>query len=382
MSTRKKKNTSNKALTFKVMPYVRDTVKKLDRYFAKRPALTSFLQGMLVMAFILFIGMSMVLFNVQDRGHKEPVMFTVAPNTTATWISYDLQRQGLIPHILGFRIVAKAFGVEQKFHMGEYKLSSRMNLLKIVNTLQEKGALSINSGSSVTIPEGFTLKEIAELLEEKGICNERAFILSAYAVKRSPLAEKYPFIASMPIAFPEGYLFPDTYILPQNSSPNYILDIMLGRFDSVIEQFRPEIARNKLSLHQLITLASIIEKETGNPKERRMIAGVYLNRLQKVIHLGSCPTVKYALGQPHLPYLLYKHLNVRSPYNTYRNYGLPPGPIGSPGLASILAALRPEKTEYLYFVAKGDGTHVFTETLKEHLKVQEEMQAQHGGKIY
>jgi UPF0755 protein len=337
--------------------------------------------GSLGLAFI-FLLLSMLLFQVNDRFAKGYILFRIEANDTTTAISYKLQREHVIPNIISFRVISKLFRVENKFHLGEYKLSPKMNLLKIVNTLQEKGALSINSGTSVTVPEGYTLNEIAEVLETKGICTKKAFLAAAYNIKRSELADKYPFLKDMPISFPEGYLFPDTYILPQNSSPNIVLDIMLGRFNKMITPLLPEISRNKLTLHQIITLASIVEKETGNRVERRLIAGVYLNRLEKMIHLGSCPTVKYALGKPHLPYLLYKHLNVISPYNTYRHYGLPPGPIGSPGLASILAALKPERTDYLYFVAKGDGTHIFTSTLKEHLSVQEEMLKKNEGKIY
>ena len=362
--------------------WLKGTWGKTTKFLADHPPARKALVTAGLLAVILFLFFSMFLFQVKDRFAPKRVVFTIGQNEAATYISYHLKNEGVIPNIIGFRLIAKLFGVENKFHIGEYKLSSRMNLWTILNALQEKGSLSLTSGTMVTIPEGYSIIEIAEVLEKKGICTKAVFLNAAFHGKSSTTAQHYEFTKNIPIDSLEGYLFPDTYILPKNSSPNIIINAMLERFARAIKPYQKEITKSDLSLHQLITLASIIEKEAVVPEEREVIGGIFKNRLRYRMYLGSCPTVKYALGQPRLPYLLYKHLNVQSPYNTYRHIGLPPGPIASPGLPSIHAALRPLETKYLYFVAKGDGTHIFTSSLEEHLRKQQEVLKETGGKVF
>lgn len=225
----------------------------------------------------------------------------------------------------------------------------------------------------VLIPEGNTVQEVAERLDAANVISANVFVAHLQNVDKAVLREKYSFLPEnnlIGLQYFEGYLYPDTYVFAENTSASQILDYMLYRFQQEAAPLFAKYSHKRYSAHQLLTLASIVEKEAEIPAERPLIAGVFFNRLKKVVHLGSCPTVKYALGQPRKRVLLYKDLNVVSPYNTYRQFGLPPGPIASPGKASIMAVLEPEVTEYLYFFAKGDGYHIFSKTLNEHINLQ------------
>jgi UPF0755 protein len=368
-------------------PYQRK-FKKLTEWVDLKLSLPQFVKiaiRALVIGLICFVFfMIAVLFQVSNRFDHDVKILRIENNSSANMIGYDLNRLGLIDNIFGFRTIVRLFGTDSKIHAGEYALSQNMSLFHILLRIQEKKGLSLTSaGVSVTIPEGFSLTEIADLLDKKEIINRNKFVLYANKFKDSSLYEKYPFLQQIPVGVGiEGYLFPDTYSIPKNSEPYIILDTMLTRFNEKLAAYDAEIKNSKLNLHQLITLASIIEKEAVKQEERSLIAGVFYNRLDKGIPLGSCPTVKYAMGKPRLPYLLYKHLKYESPYNTYIRRGLPPGPIASPGLESIKAALRPQATIYLFFVSNGDGTHTFTTNDADHLKAKNEILKKTGGKIY
>jgi UPF0755 protein len=246
--------------------------------------------------------------------------------------------------------------------------------LKIVfETLLEKRGLSEMSYLRVLIPEGNTVQEVAERLAAAKVISANVFVEYLQNVDKAALREKYSFLPENNLTglkYFEGYLYPDTYVFAENTSAAQILDYMLYRFQQEAASLFAKYPHKRYSAHQLLTLASIVEKEAEIPAERALIAGVFFNRLKKVVHLGSCPTVKYALGQPRKRVLLYKDLNVVSPYNTYRQLGLPPGPIASPGKASIMAVLEPKVTDYMYFFAKGDGYHIFSKTLNEHINLQ------------
>ncbi|MDP3487674.1 MAG: endolytic transglycosylase MltG, partial [Bacillota bacterium] len=164
----------------------------------------------------------------------------------------------------------------------------------------------------------------------------------------------------------EGYLFPDTYEFPVDVQPEQVIRIMAARFNSLIPaRYEQSSQKDRYSLHQVVTMASIVEKEAVKQDERARIAGVFYSRLRLQMNLESCATVQYILGAPRKLYFV--DLEIVSPYNTYRNPGLPPGPIASAGLASIEAALNPEEHDYLFFVAKSDGSHIFSKTYNQHL---------------
>ena len=217
---------------------------------------------------------------------------------------------------------------------------------------------------------GFTLIEISQELEEKGIIRDsKAFLTYVNRDAKDELIGKFPFLSEVPGTILEGYLFPETYVLAKRSPYKKVVAAFLTQFQKqALPLYRA--ADTPLSLHETMTLASIVEKESFGHKEMRKISGVFHNRLKQRMLLASCPTVAYALGDPRKRTLSYKDLEVKSPYNTYRNRGLPPTPIAASGTLAIKAALYPVETPYLYFIANGDGTHTFTKTLAEHLKRQ------------
>jgi UPF0755 protein len=211
----------------------------------------------------------------------------------------------------------------------------------------------------LTIPEGYNLKQIAAVIADTGLVSEQDIL---GIVHNADLAQKYDING----ATFEGYLFPDTYYFPKHISPEKMIATMVKRFWTV---FKPEFitqARNiGFSIHEVITLASIIEKETGVAFERPIISSVFHNRLKSKMRLETDPTVIYGI-ENFDGNITRKHLNTPTPYNTYKISGLPPGPIANPGLKSIEAALYPADTDFLYFVSKKDRTHHFSTNFKEH----------------
>jgi UPF0755 protein len=224
----------------------------------------------------------------------------------------------------------------------------------------------------LTVPEGFNLSQIAAAVEKTGLCKSSDFLskskdpalLQALGIKADSL---------------EGYLFPDTYFFPAGTSCEKILrtmgDHFVARFS---DEWQKQAADLGFSVHQIVTLASIIEKETGNPDERPLIASVFHNRIKKGMRLESDPTVIYGI-KDFDGNITRKHLADHTPYNTYKIKGLPPGPIASPGLLSIEAALHPASTKFLYFVSKKDGSHHFSSNIQEHIKAVRKYQLNKRG---
>ena len=258
-----------------------------------------------------------------------------------------LFKNGLISHPYLFRIALRLYGKDRNIKAGKYILRDDMSLYEIIDTLVKgKGVLE-----EVTIPEGLTSSQIADIFYKKGIIKDPERFLEI--VKKKGL---------------EGYLFPDTYYVPMNYDEEKLIDMMTKRFwQKVPEDFREKAKALGLSEKEVIILASLVEKEAKYPEDRPKIASVFLNRLKKGMKLESCATIQYILGTPK-PNLTYEDLKIPSPYNTYLHKGLPPGPICNPGEASILSVLNPAKTDYLYFVVGKDGKHLFAKTYKEHLK--------------
>lgn len=229
--------------------------------------------------------------------------------------------------------------------------------------------------TSFTIPEGWSIRQMAQYFEAQKYFSADAFLA---AVNQFSTAA-YPWLpADAPLAgFPplEGYLFPDTYQVPVGASiqPEFVIKLMLDRFQQVaLPIYQQHQSKTRLSLAEWVTLASLVEKESVVPEERSRISGVFHNRLNQQMPLASDPTVEYAFGIQQTPDqpLTYRQVETPHPYNTYVNVGLPPAPIASPGKASLEATLTPEATDYLFFVARYDGTHVFSRTLAEHQAAQ------------
>ncbi len=309
----------------------------------------------------------------------QPVEFVVEPGTPARTIGQNLEAAGLIKDALLFEAYVRVNGLGNRLEAGTHRLNPSMTLPEIVAALQDAAASSI----TVTLPEGWRLEQMAEQFAAAGALTDDTYLGQAQRGDLTGLeAERYPFLQQRPAgAGLEGYLFPDTYLIPAGGeSGQAILARQLDTFAAkALPIYEAAVAegRTDLSLHTVLTLASIVEREAVIPAERPAIAGVYLNRLAQGMKLDADPTVQYALGyQPEsgqwwkTPVFLEEYSAVDSPYNTYLYAGLPPGPIANPGLASIRAVIEPEAHEYLYFVAVPDGTgaHVFATTYDEHIE--------------
>jgi UPF0755 protein len=326
--------------------------------------------------------------NVPAGDDPTPVTFTVQPGETAAMVAERLEENGLVVDSEVFQRFMTYHGLDTSLEAGMYSLRSTMTMHEIAETLQHGGTNAV----TVTIPEGWRAEQIAWLLEQQGLVRSDDFMAEVTAG-----SHPYPWLAERPGgASLEGYLFPDTYELAADVTPAAVADLMLSNFDArVLPEIEARLAGRTLfdlaqgdyvpmTVFDVITLASIVEREAVLAEERPVIASVYLNRLdpayveETALRLSSDPTIQYAKGYDPTteswwnPMLPGEGLTLESPYNTFKVQGLPPGPISNPGLASILAVLNPAETDHLYFHAIGDGSHVFASTLEQHLQNQAE----------
>jgi UPF0755 protein len=282
-------------------------------------------------------------------------IISVSPGEKLNSITEDLYNQHLINFPIKFKIAARIQGFDRKIIAGEYAFSASMAPLKILESL-EHGIIFLHR---LTIPEGYTLQQIADKVDEAGFCSKADFL----AVATDP-----QFAAEMQIPADtcEGYLFPDTYFFSKDTPPKLMIASMIKHFH---KKFGPawEARAQQLgmTIHEIVTLASIIEKEAGQDIERPIISSVFHNRLKKSMRLESDPTVIYGMKDFNGD-ITKKDLTEHTPYNTYVISGLPPGPIANPGIKSLKAALFPEDTNYLFFVSRKDGTHEFSSNLTDH----------------
>jgi len=278
---------------------------------------------------------------------KIATLVEIHEGATAEDIAKILEEKGVIKRAGWFLYLTKRHNIQGKLQAGIYEFSGRTPLKEVIKKLVYGEVVLVR----ITIPEGSTIKDIADILEKKELCTKEEFI--NYAMDNKKL---------------EGMLFPDTYLFPKEISVEAIASTMYKRFKNIFEELygEPITDTNFKKVKEIVTIASIIEKEAMYDNERRIIAGIIYKRLKKHIPIQSCATVLYALGKPKAR-LSNSDLKVKSPYNTYTHRGLPPGPICNPGLSSLKAALNPEKTDYLYFVSMGDGKNYFSKTYSEHL---------------
>ncbi|NRD75934.1 endolytic transglycosylase MltG [Bacillus sp. BRMEA1] len=290
-------------------------------------------------------------------------------------IATELEKNGIIKSAQVFKYYVKLKN-EGGFMAGNYELSPSMDVAEIVNRLKTGKVLS-NAAVKFTIPEGTQLKEIADIMA-KAVKQPDAVIINKLNDKQfiKSLIVKYPDILTNEILntsvrYPlEGYLFPATYsFYKPNPSIEEMVTAMLNKTRTVLSDYTIEMKQKKLSIHEMLTMASLVEEEATGKTNRKMIASVFYNRIQKDMPLQTDPTVLYAEGR-HKDKVLYKDLEVNSPYNTYIHTGLPPGPIANAGRTSIEAALDPAKSDYYYFLATPSGNIIFTKTLAEHNQVK------------
>lgn len=285
----------------------------------------------------------------------------IAEGESASSIISGLKSNGLISSKTMFKLYAKKG--ERVYKAGLHRLNSSMSYAEILKTLEE---IPTQDKESVTIPEGYELRQIADLLAEKGFVNKDIFLREAQIGDF-----EYSFVKEIPQRENrlEGYLFPDTYNISNDMTEREIIDMMLANFNKKVIQIYEE-AQTSYTMDEVVTLASVIEREAAGDEDRGKVASVFSNRLAKGMKLESCATVQYILKE-RKSVLSNEDTQIDSPYNTYRNSGLPIGPIASPGAESFKAALWPEQTNYLYFMASADGkSTIFSETFEGQLENQ------------
>jgi UPF0755 protein len=335
-----------------------------------------------------YLSMHQAELNQSVSDDPTPVTFVVEQGEMAAQVATRLEEEGLVVNGEVFRRFMTYHGLDIGLEAGSYSLQPNMTMHEIAETLQHGGAEAV----TLTVPEGWRMEQVAWLVEQQGLMRGDDFLAYARTAEYD-----YPWLVDRPPGSSlEGFLFPNTYELPTESTPDSLVDLMLATFDARVA---PEITGRlpgkmifdlnlgdyrPLTVYDVIILASIVEREAVVEEERPIIASVYFNRLdpayveETALRLSSDPTIQYAKGyDPETgnwwnPMLPGEGQTIDSPYNTFKVQGLPPGPISSPGLASVLAVLNPADTDYLYFHAIGDGSHVFASTLEEHLQNQQQ----------
>ncbi len=323
-----------------------------------------------ILAVAVVISFNTLLLPVNAGATAEEVLVEIPLGASTGEIARLLEENGIIRSALFFRLYAQWAGLDKGFMAGAYRLNPAMGMREIMEAIAE-GAVYRDTIWFV-IPEGSTAEQTAAFLQRDGLADGARF-LELCAAPSATLLERFPFLREAvdnpAVRYPlEGYLFPDTYEVVRGAGAEEIATLMLHRFETVFDRDRGErAAALGLTVHQLLTLASIVEREAVVDGERERIAAVFHNRLHHNYPLQSCATIQYILGEVKED-LTYGDLALESPYNTYLYPGLPPGPIAAPGEQSLLAALFPEETDYFYFNSKGDGSgeHYFSRTLAEH----------------
>lgn len=297
----------------------------------------------------------------------EIVTVSVEEGESAREIAEKLEEAGVIQSARLFRVLAALMALEDSLKAGDYEFERGETAASAVRRISQ----GLTSSMVVTIPEGLRLEEIAELLERRGVISANEFLRAQGDVYTASFLEKLP-----PNVGLEGYLFPATYGFSRKAGGHEVVQRLLDAFDQrFVEEILPRLTAGGGSLHETIALAAIIEREAGAPDDRPLIGSVFANRLEQGWPLQADPTIQYALGSDPASARRFGYwkrdltaadLNTDSPYNTYENLGLPPGPIANPGVDSILAALEPADTNYLFFFTRPDGVTLFAETLEDH----------------
>lgn len=337
----------------------------------------------LVLAAILLIGGGGLYFYVSsalkpyDKKDDEPIVVDIPIGSGLTLIAQTLEDEGVIKSARIFKYYAK-FNNESEFQAGTYSLTRSMTPNELLETLKT-GQLYREPTFQMTIPEGLTINEIAEIVEEHTdwkASDFKRYVNDPKTIKT--LQEKYPSlitddVLAEDIKTPlEGYLFPATYPFYEENPPiEEMVDVMLAAMADNLAAYLADWNESGRSVHELLTFASLLEKEATATTDRETIASVFYNRIAEDMPLQTDPTVLYSLGK-HKDRVLYKDLEVEDPYNTYLNKGLPPGPIAAPGASSIEASVYPAETNYLYFLADKDGNNHFAHTYDEHLQNEAE----------
>lgn len=341
--------------------------KKLNRRKYKKLKIGLIL---IILVFILTAGMAMSYYNKailpMEVENPKDISLEIPLGSTSKEIAKILEDNGLIRNELIFRIALKKKNAESSLKAGSYVLNTSMSLYEIIDSLSRGG--KNNNVVKFTIPEGYELKDMAKKLSDEGLVDFDRFM--DLVSDKANFEDKFPFLKELNKGQSlEGYLFPATYEIYVDSTEEEIIEKMLSKFQQEYEEIlKEEMNKVDMTLNEVVTLASIIEREAKRDDERHLISGVFHNRLRINMPLQSCATVQYVLGE-RKENLSREDVQIDSIYNTYIHSGLPPTPIASPGEKSLIAALNPANVDYLYFRAKEDGSggHIFSVTYEEHI---------------
>lgn len=322
-----------------------------------------------ILSVVLIIFVVVMVFDVIGIGGGDvPIDMMVTEGAVLKSIAKDLKATGIIQSELIFRLYARTTG-NGIYQMGMHSFTPSMKYADIIAELEK---MPQADSYTVTIPEGYELRQIADEFEKAGLINREVFMREIETGNFD-----YPFIAAIPERENrlEGYLFPDTYTFTGKESEHSIINTMLDNFNKIVIPVYEQSGSSQ-SLDEIIRLASVIEREAAGDADRALVASVFVNRINKGMKLESCATVQYIL-QERKPVLSNEDTLIDSPYNTYLYGGLPIGPIAAPGLKAIEAALYPAESNYMYFLANAEGTEsYFSETYEEHVEKQRQIQGQ------
>lgn len=349
----------------------------MKRVFAVTKGYLALLLALMVVSvWVLVLGSKPV------SNERRPVRVAIPQGASAKEIGGVLAERGLIRSRFVFVLTCRMSGLSGKLKPGVYELNESMGVPTIIRELVSGNSLA----AWIVVPEGYTARQIADVLEDRQVVRGDSFLRQAIGGGES--YTQYSFIGGDSL---EGYLFPDSYLIARGSRPNVVIEKMLDTFEKkVVRDNAAEIDRavrkrfagssSADGLFKLLTVASLIEREAKVAKDRRLISAVLYNRLAKGMRLEIDATISYVPGDSrgNKDTVNYDDLETDSPYNTYKHGGLPPGPICNPGLAAIKAAMDPVQTDYLYYVARADGSHVFSRTLAEHNKAKRVIKREAG----
>lgn len=306
-----------------------------------------------------------------NEENPSEVNVNIPASSTTNYIADILHDEGLIKNTLVFKYKIKNRNVASRLKAGEYTLSTDMDLDTIIDVIV-KGTKSTDT-VRFTIPEGYEMREIADRLDKEGLINKEVFL--ELVDRKENFEDKYEFLKELDKEQNlEGFLFPSTYEIYIGTSEEEIIEKMLSQFEKIYNSEIKEKSKEfDLTLNQIVALASIIEREGKLDKERPIMSAVFHNRLEDGMLLQSCATVQYIIGE-RKPVLSTEDTEINSPFNTYKNAGLPPGPIASPGEISLIASVNPADVDYKYFLLTGrDGSHTFSRTYDEHKNAKKNM---------
>ncbi len=328
---------------------------------------------LIVLGIGIFVGSIYMAYTSEGTTGGKEVTFEIKQGEGLKTIAENLKQQGLIKNKIAFILKAKDMGAASSLRYGTFVLNEGAGMETLINQLISGGAQK--ETISFTIPEGYSIEKMAVKLEEEGICTAEEFLNAVEQEYEYTFLESIPDNADVKYRL-QGFLYPDTYSIYADATAEDIVRLMLEQFGKKFdEEMQAKAVQLGKTIFEVVTEASVVEREAQLPEERAMIAGVLMNRLAINMPLQMCPTVLYPLtdGMYDVTTVTYEDTEIDSPYNTYQNPGLPVGPICSPGIACLEAVLEPAEHEYLFYhtdETKNDGSHIFTKTYGEHTQTQ------------